>query len=116
MKRALALFAAVAAISSQAAAAPDRQDRRVQIVNASSQPIFNLYASPVTSSTWEEDLLGDSVIDAGSSLVADIDNGTAQCNYDIKIVMANNREHIRRRVNVCTVSRITVTDKGMSTE
>jgi nicotinamide riboside kinase len=116
MKKALALFALLTAVSSQAFAAPDGQNRRVQIANRSSQAVHFLYASPVTTNNWEEDLLGNGTIAPGASVEANIDNGTNQCNYDLKIVMANAQEHIRRAVNVCAVSRITVTNTGTSAE
>lgn len=117
MKKALALFAAVAAISSSVAfAASDSNDRRVQVQNRSSQAIHYLYASPVTTNNWEEDLLGSGTIAPGASTVANVDNGTTECNYDFKVVMANGQEHIRRRVNVCAVSRLVVTNSGTATE
>jgi hypothetical protein len=112
MRKALALvtaFAAVISISS-AAVASDGKNRKVTVQNVSGQSIYNLYASPITSTTWEEDLLGDGTIPAGTSKVANIDNGTAQCNYDLKAVMANGREHIRRGVNVCAVSKWVIGD------
>ena len=85
------------------------------VQNISSQSIYNLYASPVTSTTWEEDLLGkDGTIPSGTSKVANIDNGTTECNYDLKVVMANGREHIQRGVNVCAVSKWVIGDAGAS--
>ena len=119
MKKAIALVAAFAAaisISTAADAAKDGKNRRVTVQNVSSQSIYNLYASPVTSTTWEEDLLGDGTIPSGKSKVANIDNGTTECNYDLKVVMANGREYIRRRVNVCAVSKWTIGDSGNSLE
>ena len=117
MNKALALvtaFAAAISISTAADAAKDGKNRRVTVQNVSSQSIYNLYASPVTSTTWEEDLLGDGTIPSGQSKVANIDNGTTECNYDLKVVMANGREFIQRRVNVCAVSKWVVGDAGAS--
>ena len=117
MKKAVALVAAFAAaisISSAALAASDGKNRRVTVQNISTQAIYNLYASPVTSKTWEEDLLGQGTIPSGQSKVANIDNGTTECTYDLKVVMANGREHIQRRVNVCAVSKWVIGDAGAS--
>ena len=117
MKKTMAMAAAAAVLvgtSGPAWAGNDGKNRRVTIENISSQTIYNLYASPVAATTWEEDLLGDSTIPAGQSLVANIDNGTNECNYDLKVVMANGREYIRRRVNVCAVSKWTIGDSGNS--
>lgn len=121
---AFAVFAAFISISSQSVAhqAPtqppggDGQNRRVVIANNSSIAVNNFYASPITSSNWEEDLLGDRTIAPGANIVATIDNGTTECHYDFKAVMINGREHERRNVNVCQVSRWTITDEGNSLE
>jgi hypothetical protein len=86
----------------------------VLIENISSQTLRELYASPVTAKTWEEDLLGQRTLTAGSSINATIDNGTNECNYDLKAVMANGREHIKRGVNVCAVSKWVVGDTATS--
>lgn len=117
MKKAFALvaaFAAMISLSSAADAAKDGKNRRVVVQNVSSQSIYNLFASPITSTTWEEDLLGDGTIPSGQSKQANIDNGTTQCYYDLKVVMANGREHIQRRVNVCAVSKWVIGDAGAS--
>jgi len=110
----VAAFAAAISISAAADAASDGKNRRVTVQNVSSQSIYNLYASPVTAKTWEEDLLGDGTIPSGQSKVANIDNGTTECTYDLKVVMANGREFIQRRVNVCAVSKWVVGDAGAS--
>ena len=90
--------------SSAPAAASDTQDRHVMVMNMSSQTLRELYASPVTSDSWEEDLLGSRVLAAGESINANIDNGTGECSYDLKAVMADGREHIQRAVDVCAIS------------
>ena len=118
MKKAFAFAASAAALISihASASAADDNDRRVQVQNRSDQAIHYLYASPVTTNNWEEDLLGQDTIAAGASLTANIDNGTTECNYDFKVVMANGREHITRRVNVCVVSRLVVTNSGAAAQ
>lgn len=117
MNKAFKLAAAVAALvtlSMPASAAPDGRDRRVLVENISSQALRELYASPVTSNIWEEDLLGQSIVAAGAKLNANIDNNTNECIYDLKAVMADGREHIKRRVDVCKVSKWVLGDSGSS--
>lgn len=107
MKRLVSIAAFVAfalAAASPASASDDGKDRKVTVENLSSQSINYLYASPVTSTTWEEDLLGQTVIVSAASKVANLDNGTNECNYDLKIVMANGKEYIHRGVNICVVA------------
>jgi hypothetical protein len=119
MKKAFALVAAVAAmtaVSTTAWASNDGKNRKVTVENVSNQSIYNLYASPITSKTWEEDLLGDGTIPAGTSKIANIDNGTNECNYDLKVVLANGREQVRRGVNVCAISKWVIGDSGNSVQ
>ena len=117
MRRAFVRAAAVAALLSLAAsasAAPDGKNRKVTVENLSGQAIQNLFASPVTSTTWEEDLLGQGTIAAGGSTVANIDNGTTECYYDLKAVLANGKAVEQRKVNVCAASKWVIGDSGNS--
>lgn len=111
-----AAFIALGLAVSPASAAPDGKNRKVTVENASSQSIYNLYASPITSTTWEEDLLGAGTIPAGTSKVANIDNGTVECQYDLKVVMADRKEYVQRRVNVCAVNKWVIGDSGDSVQ
>ncbi len=112
----LAATAVAVSIPTASWAANDGKNRRVTVDNVASQSIYYLYASPATSTTWEEDLLGSGTIPAGSTKVANIDNGTNECYYDLKVVMADGREHIQRRVNVCAVSRWVIGESGNSVQ
>ena len=117
MKRAIAFLAAAAvavSVPMTAYAANDGKNRRITVENLSSQSIYYLYASPQTSSDWEEDLLGSGTIPSGSNKVANIDNGTNECIYDLKVKMADGKEYIQWKVNVCAVSTWTVGDNGNS--
>jgi len=112
---ALAAAAALVSVSGAAVAADDGQNRVVKVENISNQTLNYLYASPITSKTWEEDLLGtDRVLSRGESIEANIDNGTNECQYDLKAVMADGKEVIRRNINVCAISKWTIGDSGDS--
>jgi len=102
------------AASSASAGASDAQNRHVNVMNMSSQAMRELYASPVTSDNWEEDLLGTGTLAAGQSIDANIDNGTGECSYDLRAVMADGHEHIQRKVDVCSVSQWMIGDSGDS--
>jgi hypothetical protein len=117
MKKAFALAAVAAALTSMsgtATAAPDGKNRKVTVQNLSSQTVRELYASPITATTWEEDLLGQRTLTAGQSISANIDNGTDQCYYDLKAVLANGKAVEQRKVNVCAVSKWVIGDSGNS--
>jgi hypothetical protein len=110
-----ATAAPAAAATAASAASTDGLDRHVMVQNMSSQSLMQLYASPVTSDNWEEDMLGSQVLAAGASINANVDNGTNECNYDLKAVMADGKEYIHNAVNVCATSQWTIGDAGEST-
>jgi hypothetical protein len=118
MKKGLALAAAAAliALSGSASAAPDGKNRKVTVENLSSQTVRELYASPITAKTWEEDLLGQKTLIAGQSISANIDNGTNECYYDLKAVLANGKALERRKINVCAVAKWVIGDSGNSVQ
>jgi hypothetical protein len=111
---AFAAAAALVSVSGAADAASDGKNRVVTVENISNTSLNYLYASPISSKTWEEDLLGDRTLSRGQSIEADIDNGTNECQYDLRAVMADGRVVIRRNINVCAVSKWTIGDSGDS--
>jgi hypothetical protein len=118
MKKTIALLAAVAVatVSGSAWAASDGKNRHVTVQNISSQTMRELYASPITATTWEEDLLGQRVLTAGQSIDANVDNGTTECYYDFKAVMADGKAFEHRKVNVCAASKWVIGDSGESVQ
>jgi hypothetical protein len=102
--------------SAASAASTDGKNRKVMVQNVSSQQVNNLYASPVTAKTWEEDLLGQRTLAAGASIQANIDNGTNECMFDLKVVMANGKAFEHRSVNVCAASKWVIGDSGESVQ
>lgn len=116
MRKSFAIAAVAAALiaSGSATAAPDGKNRKVTVQNVSSQTVRELYASPITATTWEEDLLGQRTLTAGQSISANIDNGTTECYYDLKAVLANGKAIEQRKVNVCAASKWVIGDSGNS--
>jgi len=109
-------IAAATAIATPASAAPDGKNRKVTVVNESGQTLRELYASPTTATTWEEDLLGTRILVTGKSIVANIDNGTTECYYDLKAVLANGKAVEQRKINVCASSKFVISESGASTQ
>jgi hypothetical protein len=112
--RYVAAAAALASLASGASAAPDGKNRKVTVQNISTSTLRELYASPITATTWEEDLLGQRTLTSGQSISANIDNGTTECYYDLKAVMANGKAWEHRKVNVCAANKWVIGDAGES--
>jgi hypothetical protein len=91
--------------------APDTaaaQDRRVRIINASNVTMNSFYASNVNRKSWEEDILGNSVLRPGQSVMININDGSGACMFDFKAVMADGRKVEQYGMNVCQISSWTV--------
>jgi hypothetical protein len=101
----LAMAGAVASIPGIASAATDGKNRKVHVENMSNHTMRELYASPVTAKTWEENLLGQRTLESGKSIYANIDNGTNDCYYDLKAVMDNGNVLEKRSVDVCATTK-----------
>ncbi|MCD7059350.1 hypothetical protein [Pelagibacterium xiamenense] len=101
--RCLGLWFVLVAVLAATQAYAQNYDRRVRIENFSSVTMTYFYASNVDRPTWEEDILGDSVLPAGHSVVINIDDGSGYCRYDFRAIFADGSEAIRAGVNVCEV-------------
>jgi hypothetical protein len=84
------------------------QDRRVRIINASNVTVNSFQASNTSRKSWEEDILGNSVLAPGQSIMVNINDGTGACMFDFKAVLANGRKVESYGMNVCQISSWTV--------
>lgn len=87
----------------------DGYDRHVMIKNRTGWTMLRFYASDSRTDDWEEDILGDRVLENGRDLRINIDDGSGACIYDFKAQFTNGQELTRFRINVCEVSEYTYT-------
>ena len=97
----LSFFAAVFLLAPYGASAADRV---VEIINETGQTMTEFYASVTSTDSWEEDILGDDVLDDGESVDVNIDDGSGKCVYDFRAVFKSGAEAVKRGVNVCQIS------------
>jgi hypothetical protein len=95
-------FLAVSAFSSANAA-----NRHVDIVNDTGMTMAEFYASATGTDDWEEDILGSDTLANGEVFDVDIDDGSGACKFDFKAVFTDGSSHVRRAVNVCSISTFT---------
>jgi hypothetical protein len=105
--RVLALSVLGLAITASAASA---LDRRVNINNKTQSVMTEFYASNTGADTWQEDILGKYVLDAGGSVTVNIDDGTGYCKYDFKAVFDDGSEVVSPNNNVCELSDFNITE------
>ena len=91
----MAMFAVAAAAAAHAA------DRRITLVNATSNTLMRLYASPTSGRQIDEDLLGDAIVKPGQSVDLAISGGGDACLYKLKGSFDDGTTKIRDKVNVC---------------
>ncbi len=97
-----ALLGALAVLLSTGAS--EALDRRVRIHNTSNYDIHYFYASNTGTSSWEEDILGSSILPAGSAVIVNIDDGSGYCQFDFKAVFEDGEEVVSWRNNVCELT------------
>jgi len=59
------------------------------------------YASPPSSNEWEEDILGQDVLNPGESVEITIDDGREDCEYDFRAVFQDGSAMEHDAVHIC---------------
>jgi hypothetical protein len=91
-------------------AAPAMADDLVfQFNNESSFAIVELYASPANVGEWEEDILGQDVLESGEAARITIRDGRRACEYDLRIVFDDGDE-VTDTTDLCETESYTVND------
>ena len=88
-------------------ASSDGFNRNVLINNQTGETIWRFYGSRVSTNSWEEDILGSTVLGNGRSVSINFDDGTGACNFDMKAEFQDGRSIERYNVNVCTATSVT---------
>ena len=100
---AAALALAVAALSAVPAAA---QTYGVRFQNNSGATVYRIYSSPSHNGSWEQDLLGSSVLYPGQGLNVTIHN-VANCYYDVLIEWESGYQETDTW-DICSYSQYTI--------
>lgn len=106
---ALPLLATTAAGPAQAQGC----DTRFDFFNRSSSTVVEFYFDSSRNPNWTRDELGDGVLPAGQSRrFAAAYSGP----YDFKAVMEGGGSVELRRVDICAITRVTLTNNGLRAE
>jgi hypothetical protein len=110
------LLLALAGCDAQQAAMPATGvaacDTRFEVANITNLPVRELYFSPSSQANFGRDQLGTSMIPPRGVVRFVAANAG---NYDFRAVMTNGRVFELYRVNICAVSRVSVTATGLTT-
>lgn len=99
-----ALALALAALSAAPVSAQSSQTIRVD--NRSGVTLYRLYASPASNPSWEQDLLGNTVLPSGRTQPIQFNN-VQECVYDFMFEMQNGAQ-FTDVVNICTIGTYTI--------
>ena len=84
------------------------EDLTFTLTNASSFNIANFYTSPANVDDWQEDVLGEDVMTAGTQADVTIADGSDQCVYDMKFVFDDGSEFVREEIDLCSLGEYTL--------
>lgn len=104
-----AAAAPAAAAPAAAAEAAGVAEVKFNLKNATSFTLTHLYMSPAASNDWDNDILGDQVVDAGETAEVSIDDGVESCMYDLRADFDDGDAIDVRGVDVCKIEGTTVT-------
>jgi hypothetical protein len=80
-------------------------DTNFVLVNRSKEPVFKLFLSPVKSTGWGKDILGEEVLMPGYE--QPFTAGTTRgCVYDIRVEYNSKKVEEKRNLNLCQLDRV----------
>lgn len=87
------------------------EDIYFTLYNESRRSLHYFYASPSNSSSWGPDLLrGGHTLRAGYNGTVTIADGSTECYYDFKFIMADSSETVVNDINICDLGSYTIYD------
>ena len=88
----------------------DSTNQNFVMRNNTGQTIMRVFVSPITSNNWEEDVLGSNVLPDRQTLRINFNRSEDECNWDIKVDLADGTSREQRNVNLCRVAEVEVSD------
>src|SRR6516164_7825285 len=100
-----AVVAASLLLLSQNAAGPPAHSGGPYVIltNDTRHPIVEIYVSDDGAAHWGEDLLGSEFLLPSRSVVFDVNDRNGNCRVDVKAVLDNGSDLIKRGVNACLI-------------
>ena len=95
----------VAGMTSSAFAA-GKQD--FTLINKTGYSINEVYVSPATSDDWQEDVLGQDVLDNGQTVHIKFSRSATGCKWDLKVVYTDGESAEWDAFDLCETSKIRI--------
>ena len=86
---------------STAWAEDDTEAATFTLVNGTSAVIDEFFASPPSTESWENDILGQDTLAPGESVTITINDGREDCSYDFRAVFEDGTDLVHDAVSIC---------------
>ncbi|MGE4278320.1 MAG: hypothetical protein AB7G62_01955 [Magnetospirillum sp.] len=106
MIRNLTLVAAGMVLLSGSVLAAGKQD--FDLVNKTGYPIEEVYVAPSSSDDWQEDVLGEDVLESGKTVHIRFNRSTKTCKWDLKVVYTDKETAEWDEFDLCETSKIII--------
>jgi len=84
------------------------------LVNKTGVTINELYVSPSDVDDWEEDVLGQDVLENNQQVKINFAPDAKKCMYDLKVTADGDSELIWEEIDLCKASKVTLKKKGVA--
>ena len=102
-----ASFGIISAFVSSASAQESKQD--FALVNKTGYEIKEVYVSPSKSSDWEEDILGEGVLESGASREIRFHRSAKSCHWDLQVIYTiDSSKAVWNEIDLCSVEKVTI--------
>lgn len=76
--------------------------------NETGYTIERVYVSTVDTKNWEEDVLGEDVLEDEDAVDISFDAAENTCRFDLKVVYDDGEEAMWGNLNLCTISKVEI--------
>ncbi|OJX68656.1 hypothetical protein [Magnetospirillum sp. 64-120] len=106
MIRKVLMAAAVLVVGAGSAFAAGKQD--FDLVNKTGYPIEEVYVAPSSSDDWQEDVLGQDILENGKKVHIRFNRATKTCKWDLKVVYSDKETAEWEEFDLCETSKIII--------
>ena len=100
---------ALAAVLAFAAAPALAGDQDFTLHNKTGYTIDRVYVSAAKANDWEEDVMGDDVLEDDNSVAIKFASSENACMFDMKVVYDDKEEAVWSGLNLCEISEVEIT-------
>ena len=94
----------------EVATAP-KEDRRLVVINSGNDTLDNFYASNCKAQNWGRDRLGEDSLGAGKRKMFDLEDGSGECCFDLRVKFRGGEQRTNMGVNICRVAEWSVSNR-----